>query len=464
MATITKEPIGQLHEKISVKIDKADYFPSFEKSLREYSKKANIQGFRPGKVPTGLIKKMYGPSLFTDEVLRSVDKELIQYLQTEKTEIFAQPLPLEMDIAKLDLNNPGEYNFEFEIGLKPEFELADLTKADITAYNIDVTDEMITEEIERIQDRYGNMIDKEVVDGENNVLNITFSETDAEGNDIEGGIKKDNSLLVKYFNTKLQKELKGKKAGDVLNIVLAKAFEDKEWEFIANDLGLDKDSKDDRKKAFKLAINKVSELEKRALNEELFKQLYPEGDVTTEEEFRGKIKDQIFNYWAAQSRNQIQDQIFHKLVDDTKIEFPEAFLRKWLVTQNAQEQKNQPPKTEEQIEQEMPTFLNQLKWTLIAEKIVKDQQIEVHPDEIRAFAKNQLFSYMGGMMPNNDEQPWVNDYIDRMMKDRKYIEDAYNRIQSQKVFEWAETQIKPTSKQISVEEFTKMLNEHQHHH
>ncbi|WP_114793032.1 trigger factor [Niabella yanshanensis] len=464
MATITKEPIGQLHEKISVKIDKADYFPSFEKSLKEYSKKASIQGFRPGKVPAGLIKKMYGPSLFTDEVLKSVDKELINHLQAEKAEIFAQPLPMEMDVPAFDLNNPGEYTFNFEIGLKPEFELADLAKADITGYNIDITDEMINEEVERLQNRYGNMTDKEAVDGANNVLNVTFEEVDASGNPVEGGVKKDNSLLLSYFAESIQKELNGKKAGDSITVVLGSAFEDKELEFIASDLGLSKDNEADRNKTFKLDITKVSELEKRALDEEFFNQLFPEGDVKTEEEFLAKVKDQIYAYWASQSRNQVQDQIFHKLVENTTIEFPEAFLRKWLVTQNAQEQEGQPAKTEEQIDQEMPGFLSQLKWTLISEKIMKDQKIDVKQDELRAFAQAQLFSYMGGMMPNDTEQPWVNDYIDRMMKDRKYVEDAYNRIQSQKVFEWAETQIKPAAKQISAEDFSKMVNEHQHAH
>ncbi|WP_409966329.1 Trigger factor [Mycovorax composti] len=461
MATITKEPIGQLHEKISVKVDKADYLPGFEKTLKEYSKKANLQGFRPGKVPAGLIKKMYGPSLFTDEVLRSVDKELINYLQNEKTEIFAQPLPLNVDIAQLDVNNPGEYNFEFEIGLKPEFELADLAKADITAYNIDITDEMINEEVERLQNRYGNMVDKEAVSGENAVVYVSFIETDAAGNEVEGGLKKDNSFLVKYFAAATQKELMGKKAGDSIQVAIGEAFEEKEWDYVAGDLGLNKDSEEDKKKTFKLAITKVAELEKRALDEEFFKQLFPEGDVKTEEEFRAKVKDQIFNYWAAQSRNQIHDQIFHSLVDNTKIEFPEAFLRKWLLSQNSEN--GQPAKTEEQVEQELPTFLNQLKWTLITEKIVKVQQIEVKPEEVREFAKAQLFSYMGGAVPS-EEEPWVKDYVDRMMNDRRYVEDAYSRIQSQKVFEWAEKQIKPKSKQVSAEEFNKMVEEHQHHH
>ena len=141
------------------------------------------------------------------------------------------------------------------------------------------------------------------------------------------------------------------------------------------------------------------------------------------------------------------------------IDFPEGFLKKWVKTQG-EEAKRQ----NEEVEKEFPTFLNQLKWTLITDKIVRENNIEVKPDEIRAFAKQQLFGYMGGCQCDGDDQPWVNDYVEKMMKDRKYVEDAYNRIQTQKIFEWAETQVKPTEKEIAMEEFTKMVEEHQHHH
>lgn len=467
MATITQEKIGPLHEKLSVKLEKTDYLPGFEKALKEYSKKANIPGFRPGKVPAGLIKKMYGPSLFMDEVLRSVDKEIVTYLDTNKVNIFAQPLPLENDLTKLDVSQPGDYDFHFEIGLKPDFKMLDLAKTDITGYNIDITDAMVTEEVERLQNRYGNMTDKDAVEAEDNVVNVTFTETDAEGNEPEGGIKKDNSLLVKYFAPAVRKELMGKKATDSISIKLGEAFEEKELDFIAPDLGLDKEDAGTKEKTFKLTITKVGLLEKKELNEEFFAQLYPAGDVKTEEDFKARIKDEIYNYWASQSRNQIHDQLFHKLVDDTNIEFPETFLKNWLTTQNNQPQEGedkQPVKTAEEIEAEMPSFLNQLKWTLITEKIVTDNGIQVAPDEIRDFAKQQLFQYMGGAMGATDDQPWVNDYIDRMMRDRKYVDDAYNRLQSQKVFEWAETKIKPKATSISVEDFSKMVSEHQHHH
>src|SRR6187402_3300306 len=134
MATVTQQEVSPLHKHLNITIAKEDYLPSFEKSLKEYSKKANMPGFRKGMVPAGLIKKMYGPSLFTDEVLRSVDRELIGYLQNDKLDIFAQPLPLEADIRQLDVNNPAEYTFHFEIGMKPEFQLSDLGKAKINRY------------------------------------------------------------------------------------------------------------------------------------------------------------------------------------------------------------------------------------------------------------------------------------------------------------------------------------------
>lgn len=454
MATVTKENIGLLHEKLTVKLEKTDYLPSFEKALKEYSKKANIPGFRKGMVPAGLIKKMYGPSLFTDEVLKSVDRELISYLETDKMDIFAQPLPLESDIRQLDVNNPLDYTFHFEIGMKPEFQMPDLGKATITRFVVTVTDEMIENEITRLQNRYGNMKDEETVNTEENVLNVTFTETDSEGNEVEGGIKKDNSLLVKYFAESFRKSWMGKKNGDAQTAQLKTAFDEKEREWIISDLGLKEDATA-ADRYFKMEITKVGLLEKRELNEEFFNQLYPNQSVVTETEFRNRIKEEIQTYWNGQSNNQIHDQVFHQLVDHTKIEFPEGFLKKWVKTQG------ETPKTDEEVEAEFPKFLSQLKWTLISDKIVQDNAIQVTPEEIRAFAKQQLFSYMGGANLS-DDQPWVNDYVEKMMKDRKYVEESYNRIQTQKIFEWAAGQVKPTDKEIGAEDFTKMVEEHKH--
>lgn len=456
MATITKENIGLLHEKLTVKLEKTDYLPSFEKALKEYSKKANIPGFRKGMVPAGVIKKMYGPSLFTDEVLKSVDRELINYLQKDNLDIFAQPLPLETDIRQLDVNNPVDYTFHFEIGMKPDFRLPDLGKASITRHVVKVTDEMIDNEVTRLQNRNGNTKDQDTVSSEENILNIVLTETDDAGNEKDGGAKKDNSILVKYFSESFRNKWMGKKIGESEVASLKAAFDDKEREWIISDLGLKEDASA-ADKNFKIEITKIGLLEKRELNEEFFNQLYPNQNVVTEGEFRSKVKDEIQAYWNGQAMNQIHDQVFHELVDHTSIDFPEGFLKKWVKTQG------ETPKTDEEVEAEFPKFLSQLKWTLISDKIVQENNIQVGPDEIRNFAKQQLFSYMGGANLG-DDQPWVDQYVEKMMKDRKYVEESYNRIQTQKIFEWAAAQVKPADKEISAEEFTKMVEEHQHHH
>ena len=463
MATVTKENIGLLHEKLTVKLEKTDYLPSFEKALKEYSKKANIPGFRKGMVPAGLIKKMYGTSLFTDEILKTVDKQLIDYLQNDKLDIFAQPLPLETDFSKLDVNNPADYSFEFEVGMKPEFDLPDLAKMKTTRYVVTVTDEMINSEIDRLQNRYGNMKDEETVNSEENVLNVLFTETDADGNEIEGGVKKDNSVLVKYFAEGFRKNWMGKKAGDFEVAQLKNAFDEKEKEWIISDLGLNKEELASGDKYFKIEITKVGLLEKRELNEEFFEQLHPGKEIKTESDFRNKIKEDIELYWKSQADNQLHDQAYHELLDHTEIKFPEGFLKKWIKTQNGTPENPQPAKSDEEVQKEFPGFINQLKWTLISDKIVNDNAITVNPDEVRVFAKQQLFSYMGGANLS-DDQPWVTDYVEKMMKDRKYVEDAYNRLQTQKIFEWTSTQVKPKDKAISAEEFTKMVEEHHHHH
>ncbi len=455
MATVTQQEVAPLHKQFRVTINKEDYLPQFEKSLKEYSKKANIPGFRKGMVPAGLIKKMYGSSLFTDEVLKTVDKEVFKFIEEEKLDIFAQPLPVDMNLSQLDVNNPNNYTFTFEVGLKPDFQLPELSKEPVKRYKVTVTDEMLQEEIERLRTRYGNMTEPEAVTGDENVLNVTFIETDAAGTEVEGGIRKDNSLLVKYFNESFRPSLIGKKKDDTLQLTLDEAFDAKEKEWILSDLGLDSATG----KHFKVLITKVGLVEPRELNEEFFTQLFPNDEIKTEEAFRSRIQEELQKQWDAESRNQLHHSLYHVLLDHTQIDFPADFLKRWLKTQG----ENQQPKTDEQVEQEFPSFLNQLKWSLITDKIIRDNDIQVQQDDLRQFAKQQLLGYMG-MQNLDEEQQWVRDYIDRMMKDRKYVEDAYNRLQTQKVFDWAEEKVNAVETPVSKEEFIHMNEEHQHHH
>jgi trigger factor len=455
MATITQQEVAPLHKQLHVTIAKEDYLPSFEKALKEHSKKANIPGFRKGMVPAGLVRKMYGASLFTDEVLKKVDQQVNDFLQKEQADIFANPIPVNVDLAQLDMNNPSSYEFVFEMGIKPSFELPNLPTLPVKRYEITVDDALLDEEVDRMRSRYGNMTEPEAVTGDENVLNLNFTETDAAGTPVEGGIRKDNSILVRYFKEGFRKNLMGKKTGDTLQIAFNEAFESSEAEWILQDLGID--SGTDR--FFHLDITKVGLIEKRELNAEFFAQLFPNDNLQTEEEFRGRVRTELEGQWAGESRNQLQHSLYHVLLDNTKIDFPADFLKRWLKTQG----ENGQSKTDEQVESEFPQFLNQLKWSLITDKIATQAGITVEQEDLRAFAKQQLLGYMGGQGLDT-EADWMTDYVARMMKDRKYVEDAWSRIQTEKIFQWIESQANTTPTPISREAFLKMNQEHQHVH
>lgn len=453
MATVKRENIGLLNDKLTVNITKEDYLKNFETGLKKYAKTANIPGFRKGMVPAGLIKKMYGQSVFTDEILKTVEKEMNQYIASEKIEIFAQPLPMDTQLANMDVNAPSDYNFAFEIGLKPKFELK-VKDTKVTRYKVEVTAEMIQAEVERLQTRNGNMTEPEIAETEENVLNVTFTESDKAGNEIEGGIKKDNSLLIKYFTDKVRKQFIGKKKDDTVIIQLSKAFDDKELDVIIADLGL---TKEDADKYFKLLITKVGLVEKAALAEPLFLATYPNQSIATEAEFREAIKKDIEGYFDQQAKNQVHDQIYHALIDNTKMDFPVEFLKRWL--KNGGEKR----RTDEEAEKEYPVFQDQLKWTLISTQLMTDHKIEVVAEDLKNFAKQQLMSYMGGQLGAlGDNDQWLEDYAARMMQDRKFVEDSYQRISTDKLFNAIEAEVTAKEEKISAEQFAEKLNHHHH--
>ncbi|MGC4101506.1 trigger factor [Ferruginibacter sp.] len=455
MATVVRENIGLLHDKLTVKVSKDDYFPAFDKKLKEYSKTANIPGFRKGMVPAGMIKKMYGSSIFTDEVLRTVEKELYNYLNTEKPEIFAQPLPLTNDVTKLDINNPGDYEFGFEMGLKPDYTLADVSKAKVTLHKVAATDAMVDEEITRMQIKGGKMTEPETVDNEENVLNILFTEADKEGTVVEGGVSKENSVILKYFTAAIQKKFTGKKVGEVVTAQLSKAFDDDKLAMMLQDLGFDAADKDAAKKYFNLEIVKIGLVEKRELDETFFKEIYPAKDIKTADELKASIKEEIQQYWDAQSKNQLQDQLYHYLIDETTMSFPEDFLKRWLQTGGEN------PKTAEEAEAEFPGFSNQLKWTLISDKLVQDNKLQVTNEELRDSMKAEIMRYFGAVQLGDDTS-WIESYIDRMMKDEKQVDASYRRLITDKLFNFIETQVKAKEKEVTGEELNGMM--HNHHH
>ncbi len=456
MAQITRDQIAPLHERIKITVSPSDYNPAFEKSLKNYAKTANIPGFRKGLVPTGIIKKMHGAAVFTEEVLRTIEKELTQYVQTENISYLGQPLPEdENDPGTFNYNEPTDYSFSFEIGLKPIFSLPNFETLPTTLHLVDATPEMIQEELDRMQQRLGKMTEPETITREEDVINVRFEKSDAEGNPIEGAEPKENSLLLKYFSESLRKQLIGKKKDETITIQLSTAFDDKEREWVAGDLGLNKDNAEEMSQHFLMHISKIGFVEKRELNEAFFNEALPGKEIKSEEELRNEIRTQIEAYWKHQAQHMLEHEIFHILSEETKMDFPENFLKKWLLKTNENKQ------TAEDIEKEFPTFLNQLRWTLVSNEIASGNTIQVSREEIMESLRQQLIGYFGSMNLGGNYE-WLDSYVERLMGDEKQVENAYQRVFSAKVLSWAASKVKPTEKKISAEEFSKLQEKHNH--
>lgn len=453
MATVSRENIGWLNDKLTVTLSKNDYLPAFEQSIKKYAKSANIPGFRKGMVPSGMIKKMHGSSVFTDEVLKTVEKELNKYIQEEKPEIIGQPLPLDFNARRLDMNNPSDYAFAFEIGLRPEINI-DLKSINVTRHKVNVTEAMIEEEVDRLRVRYSKMTDPEEVTTEDNALNVTFTESDAEGNEIEGGLSKGNSLLVKDFAPTFCQQLMGKRKDDNVILQLNQAFDEKEREWVIVDLGISKDDTASLEKYFKMIITNIGLVEKPEMNEEFFSQAFPGRNISNEEDFRKAVKETFEQQWEVQTRNQLHDQIYHQLVDNLHTEFPEEFLKRWM--QKGQEE----PKTAEEAEKEYPSFANSLKWTLITNQLTNQFEISVETAEIKDFAKQQIMRYMSAQ--STEEAPWLDSYAESMLKDKKFVENTYYQLQTTKLFNVLEPQVNVIEDLVTPEELAGMQHQHSH--
>ena len=454
MATVTKENIGLLNEKITVKVEKDDYLPSFEKAIKSYSKKANIPGFRKGMVPTGMVKKMYGSSVFADEVIKTVEKNLQDYMMNEKLEIFAQPLPLpENDASKLDMNQPTDYAFSFEIGLKPEVTLPDFGSMQIKKYKVIITDEMISEELDHLRKQHRVLTEIDSIPAEDYELTAKLTEEDSEK---EGGINQNYYFFSQDFTSSFHEQLVGRNKGDALIFQPALALEEKAKEAFFKEVGINKNEPEGADKSLKLVIEKINASKAPEMDADFYAKAFPEKEIASEEDVRNQIRELLEQQWELPSHNQLDDQIYHQLIDHVHIEFPENFLKRWMMNQENN------PKTQEDVEKEYPGFVKGLQWSLITEKIIRENGIDVSPEEIEAAARQQLMGYFRGNPGFDFDQPWVNDYVQRMMKDKKFVEDTARRTEVEKLFAWCETQVHPVDTPISSEDFKKLQEEHHH--
>ncbi|HOZ51206.1 MAG TPA: trigger factor [Chitinophagaceae bacterium] len=461
MATVFQENIAPQHEKITVQLTKEDYLPAVDKALKVYGKKASIPGFRAGMVPAGVIRKMYGQSVFSDEVLRVAGTKLEEHLVANKAEIFARPIPAEGQAQmNFDVNNPTDFTFEFEIGTRPDFTIPLLSGSEtVPLHKIIVSDEMLRDEIEKLQYKAGEMTEPETVTSEHNVLNVVFDEVDTDGNLIEGGIKKDNSLLVKYFTPALQSQLMGKKAEDTLVFNLKNTFDEKLLPAILKDLGLNPTDEAAKDKSFKMTITKVGLIEKVELGKEMYEKIYPGRGLETEEEFATILKEEIERYWESQSRIRLHNELFEKLVHETPIEMPVKFLKRWMSVGG------ETYKSPDQVDKEYGSFEHQLRWQLISDKVIAENKITVEKEELEDAARMQIMSYFGqqGHMPQMNDD-WFEPFIQKQMADQKFVDELYNKIITEKLFYVLEQKVNLMEQLVSLDEFIKLPSSHHHHH
>lgn len=457
MASVNRESIGNLHEKLTVKLEKSDYLPAFEKEVRSFSKKANIPGFRKGMVPAGMIRKMYGKELFTDVVTKAAENELRTFLIEEKADIFGQPLFLndEENLPKIEMNDPQDYEFTFEIGLRPEVKVDIPDDAAVTFYKVQVKPEDIEQRIDSFQSQFGELQEAESVASPEHIVFITIAETDDEGNVKEDGFADDTSLYVKVFTEEFQKELQGKKKDDVLTGKLHAILDPEKFPAVYEKMKLDPKNAEEAASPVQIRITAVNTLDKAPLDEELYKKAFPSKEITTEEAFRQAVAEDEQKYWDDAASNYLQHELHH-ILTDIPVSLPDEFLKKMI---------NDPehPETDEEIDARYPAFAKQLSWSLISDKIVQDHKLEVSREELREDIGNEIKQYLGGASPAGDDG-WIDSYIDRVMEDKKQIEQRYDKLLGTKIFDWARTAVPVQEKEVSQEEFSKIVKEHNEQH
>lgn len=456
MATVTRENIGTLHDKITVKLTKEDYMPSFEKSLKQYAKTANIPGFRKGNVPAGMVKKMYGQSIFGDEVLRAAGFKLEEYLKNEQVSIFAQPMvmPNEKPLS-LDMNSPIDVDFAFEVGVKPEFEInAIKNKAALTKYKVAIADKMVDDETERITKRYGNAETQPEVTSKDDIIYSKYELCDAEGNVAAESKMVEDTVLLEKLPAKLQEMLMGKKNEESFVIRPADICTAEELAgFMKDPL---KEGVEAANNYYKFTLTRVAKLQPRELNEELFAQIFPNDEIKDVAAFKERLRAELSKEYDRVSRERLHNEIYEMLVHNTSFELPVPFLKRWL------KEGGEKPKSETEVENEFGGFDHQLRWTLISDKLIIENGISVSIEEVKEHIKAQVLGYFG--MGADGDAPWLDSYMQKVLKDDKTMDETYRRLLFEKLFTFLETQFSITEQEVSEEEFYKLPDAHAAHH
>ena len=448
---ISFENPDKVNGLLTITVEEADYQAGVEKTLKDYRKKANYPGFRPGMVPMGLIKKQYGASAKMDAINKLIGEQIYKYMQDNKIQMLGEPLPSEKQEAQ-DLEKPAPYTFAFDIAVAPEFKIELNGHNKIDHYTIIVDDALIDRQVEMFTSRNGTYEKAESYE-DNDMLKGDLRELDEKGNTKEDGITVEAaSILPNYIKDEAQKALfNGAKLGDIITLNVSKAFENEAE--IASLLKVERDRVKDIKSDFSYQITDIQRYKKHPVDQELFDSLFGKDTVKSEKEFREKIAEGL--------KEQLAVDADYKFILDVraycekkvgKLEFPDALLKRIMLNNNKD-------KGEEFVEKNYEQSIKELTWHLIKEQLVADNQIKVNDEDVLNAAKETARVQFAQYGMNNVPDEYVENYAKEILKKRENVDGLVDRAVDIKLTDALKKVVKLNEKEISLDDFNKMMSE-----
>ncbi len=447
---ITFQTSDKLNGQITAVVEPADYQENLAKSIKDYSKRVNLPGFRPGKVPAGLIKKQFGQSLLAEEVNKLLQEKLYDYIRDEKINMLGEPLPV-VDNNKNTFMDGDTFTFTFDIAIAPEIKVS-LTKKDkVDYYNVVVSDEMVQNQVQMYRQRGGSYEKVESYE-ENDMIKGVITELDEKGNALEGGVTAEGVVMLpKYFRgaDEQKKLFEGVKVNDVIRFNPAKAYDNSEAE-LASLLKVEKEKALEHKGDFNFQIVEITRYMPGPLNQELFDQVFPKGTVTTAEEFAAKIKEQIENQFKKDADYRfLLDLRKHVTEKVGKLEFPDEKLKRIMLANAKGDEKK--------VEDNYDKSVEELTWHLIKEQLVEMTGVKVEDNDVLEMAKEvtrmQFAQY--GMLNIPDE--YIDNSVKEMLKKRETVDNLIDRCVEVKLGTALKEKITLNEKSVTAEEFNKLF-------
>ncbi len=448
---IKKDSIDELNAVLTIKIEKTDYEERVENILKDYRRKARFDGFRPGKVPQGLVNKMYRKPVLAEEINKILGESLSKYLVEEKLNILGEPLPNLEKPVNIDWDHDSEFEFSFDIGLAPEINIVISEKDKIPYYKIKIDDTERQKQIDRIQSRFGSFKEAQEVT-ENEMIKADMVETDKKGNPVAEGIVVEDATISLEFvkDEKIKKKFKGCKPGDQIAVDVKKAFENETD--LAALLKIDKDRLATINPDFRVTLKSVSRFEKAEVNPELFDKVYGKDAVKTEEEFMARVDEELRSAFERNSDYKFRLDAKDFYLEKFKQELPGEFLKRWLL------HTNDGKVTMDQIEKDFDHFKTDLKWQLIKGKMTRDNELKINEEELLAHVseviRQQFVQYYGiGEVPAEMLEKYAKESLNREEDRNRYIES----LNENKVYEFIQKTVKLDNKEITLEKFNKLF-------